>query len=46
MMNDISQRVYVPPNTPQIQNHELPVAQENPLHLNGNDENGGTQEIH
>ena len=44
------------PNTPQIQNHplgvctnipdKLPIAQENPLQLNGNDENGGHQEVH
>ena len=56
MTNDSSERVNVPPNTPQVQNHplylsthiqyELPVAQENALHLNGTDENGGNQEIH
>ena len=56
MTNGSSERVDVPPDTPQIKNHplevcmeiqdELPVAQENPLHLNGTEKNGGNQEIH
>ena len=55
MTNDSSERGNVPPNIPQIQNHplevctniqdELPVTQENPLHLNGTDKHGGNQEI-